>query len=266
MVRTKLAVERWRSHDGKPPRYQGTWGTLRVVASEEGMRGLFRGLTPALVVNAPAAAMFFGVYKQVSANAACTDTCASALGGAAAWIATCVAFNPLFVLKTKQQTQLVRPHARAPLKYRGMFSSAQTVLREQGIRGLYVGTVAACAGAPGAMVQMPLYERLKGDDPSTARVAMASATSSATIGLIAYPLEVVRLRLQAQGPRRAHDPEHYAGMLDGFRKIYQREGVRAFYRGCGTALIRTVPQSAIALSSFETILRLATSVLQNVVD
>jgi len=276
VVRTKLAVERWRStgigdvangangnvnRNGRipPPRYSGTWGTLSTVAREEGMKGLFRGLSPALVVNAPAAAMFFGAYKSISAAAASSgysESFSSALGGASGWIATCLAFNPLYVLKTKQQTQLVRNSGR--LKYVGLWSSTKVILAEQGVRGLYVGTVAACAGFPGAMVQMPLYEHLKGDGSNTVRVAGASAFSSAFVGLIAYPLEVVRLRLQAQGPpsRRTKGEVHYSGLIDGFRKIYNSEGIAAFYRGCGTALIRTVPQSAIALATFETILTL----------
>jgi len=225
------------------------------------MKGLFRGLSPALIVNAPAAAMFFGAYKSVSAKASSSgysESFSCALGGASGWIATCLAFNPLYVLKTKQQTQLVRGKTGG-LKYVGLWSSTKVILSEQGIRGLYVGTAAACAGFPGAMVQMPLYEHLKGDGTNTVRVAGASASSSAFVGLIAYPLEVVRLRLQAQGPpstRRAASEVYYSGLMDGFRKIYRAEGIAAFYRGCGTALIRTVPQSAIALASFESILTL----------
>lgn len=234
---------------------------------DEGGRGLFRGLTPALVVNAPAAAMFFGVYKGVCGAAPLGGErvgANAALGGAAAWVASCLAFNPLYVLKTKQQAQLVRvPGARGGLKYVGLLSSARVVLREQGVRGLYVGTLAACAGAPGAMIQMPLYERLKGDDPSAARVAAASAIASSTVGLAAYPLDVIRLRLQAQGAglsavaAATAAEEGYAGICDAVRKIYHAEGVRAFYRGCSTALIRSVPQTAIALMSFETLLRFA---------
>lgn len=265
VVRTKLAVARWRSTNGcVSPQYRGTFNTLRTIVRDEGVRGLYRGLTPALVVNAPAAATFFGTYKFVSEAYGCPtghpSGVGASLGAGAGWLATCLIFNPLYVLKTKQQTQLVRPQAGAPLKYVGLISSLRVVLREQGWRGLYVGTMAACAGAPGAMIQMPLYESLKGDNPSTVRVAASSASSSAVVGLLAYPLDVVRMRLQAQGPRGASE-EHYAGIVDTFRKMYHSEGLGSFYRGFATALIRSVPQTAIALVSFETILRFADSML-----
>lgn len=87
--------------------------------------------------------------------------------------------------------------------------------------------------------------------------------SSAVVGLATYPVEVVRLRLQAQGPALGEE-QHYSGIIDGARKIFKSEGFRSFYRGCGTSLIRTVPQSAIALCSFETILRTVTAILEGI--
>lgn len=102
-----------------------------------------------------------------------------------------------------------------------------------------------------------------GDEGATHRVAGASAVSAATVGLATYPVEVVRLRLQAQGPGRGEE-QHYSGIIDGARKIFKNEGFRAFYRGCGTSLIRTVPQSAIALCSFETILRTVTAIMEGI--
>ncbi len=115
---------------------------------------------------------------------------------------------------------------------------------------------------------MPLYEFLKGPGGPDRRPAVAQARrggerdASAIIGMVTYPVEVVRLRLQAQGPGRMD--EQYTGILDGFRKIFKQEGMRSFYRGCGTSLIRSVPQSAIALCSFETILRAITAVMEAV--
>ncbi|CDF39764.1 unnamed protein product [Chondrus crispus] len=177
-----------------------------------------------------------------------------AAGGA--WATTCLLLNPLFVLKTKQQTQLVRDRRDKRLKYTGLVSSFRVVLREQGVRGLYAGTAAAMAGFPGAMIQMPLYEYLKGSgdgEPGHVRVAVSSATSASFVGVIMYPVEVVRLRLQAQNPSTGPGVM-YDGILDAFRKIWKMEGIRAFHRGMGTGLIRTVPQSAIGLSCYETVL------------
>lgn len=164
VARTKLAVDR-ATREGTP-RYSGTVGTLRRVLREEGRRGLFRGLSPAVLTSAPAAALFFSVYTTTRphvppapgglASAVPSPQFQSGVAAAGAWTVTCITLNPLFVLKTKQQTQLVRSGQSSPLKYAGLLSSARVVLREQGVRGLYAGTLAAVAGFPGAMVQMPL--------------------------------------------------------------------------------------------------------------
>lgn len=173
--------------------------------------------------------------------------------------------NPLFVLKTKQQTQLVRASRDAPLKYSGLVSSFRVVVAEQGLRGLYAGTAAAMAGFPGAMIQMPLYEYLKrsgpDDQPSHIRIAVSSSCSASFVGVIMYPVEVVRLRLQAQNPSTGPGAQ-YSGILDAFKKIFKAEGIRAFHRGMGTGLIRTVPQSAIGLSCYETILGITSTLAE----
>lgn len=272
VVRTKLAVQR-QLRGTEPPRYKGTLGTLRRVFREEGVRGLFRGITPAVVSHAPAAAIFFSTYSflkmrvpdALSPSQLPRDISMSSWAAGGAWSCTCLLLNPLFVLKTKQQTQLVRTSRDAPLKYTGLLSSFRVVVSEQGFRGLYVGTAAAMAGFPGAMIQMPLYEYLKrsgpDDVPSHTRVAASSAVSASTAGVLMYPVEVVRLRLQAQTPSSGGTLQ-YKGIIDAFRKIFHAEGIHAFHRGLGTGLVRTVPQSAIGLSCYETILRISTAIAE----
>lgn len=273
-MRTKLAVQ--RTIHGSNAKYSGTFGTLGRIFREEGSRGLFRGIVPAVVSHAPAAAVFFSTYsfvrnhvtEMVELRGVQKDIIPSALGGGAGWTSTCLLLNPLFVLKTKQQTQLVRSNRDAPLKYTGLISSFRVILREQGVRGLYVGVVASMAGTPGAMLQMPLYEYLKRGPyrqdnnvpPTHARVALASASSASFVNVLMYPIEVVRLRLQAQG-YSGTTSSNYNGVVHCFKKILLDEGVQSLYRGLSTSLIRTVPQSAIGLSCYEIILRLTTKLM-----
>lgn len=273
VVRTKLAVQR-QLLGGGVPKYRGTFGTLRRVFMEEGFRGLFRGITPAVVSHAPAAGIFFSTYTflkpRIPEPLLPADlqphVSRSSWAAGGAWATTCLLLNPLFVLKTKQQTQLVRASRDAPLKYSGLVSSFRVVVAEQGFGGLYAGTAAAMAGFPGAMIQMPLYEYLKrsgpdAEQPSHVRIAISSAFSASFVGIIMYPVEVVRLRLQAQNPSSGPGAQ-YSGIIDAFKKIFKAEGIKAFHRGMGTGLIRTVPQSAIGLSCYETILRITSTLAE----
>lgn len=127
------------------------------------------------------------------------------------------------------------------------------------------------AGAPAAAIQMPLYEFIKrgglskGDElPTPARIAMASAGSAALVSFVAFPTEVVRVRLQAQemtGAEAGMSSQHrkYTGVYDAFRTILRVEGISGLYRGLSASLVRTVPNSAIGLLTFETLLRTTSS-------
>lgn len=189
-----------------------------------------------------------------------------------AYITTCIAMNPLWVVKTRFQAQATGKRVKSSsLKYGKVVQALRLVYRENGLRGLYSGTLAACAVAPGVMVQMPMYEYIKRggignseEEPSAARIGVASAASSAVVSLISFPAEVVRLRLQAQGMKGETSPSYtkYNGVVDAFRTILKQEGPRALYRGLSASLVRTVPNSAIALLTYETMLRMTTSIVE----
>lgn len=64
--------------------------------------------------------------------------------------------------------------------------------------------------------------------------------------LVAYPLALVRTRLQAPG---AH--AHYSGMLDCFRKILAADGVKGLYRGLVPNFAKSIPAVAASYAVFE---------------
>lgn len=49
--------------------------------------------------------------------------------------------------------------------------------------------------------------------------------------------------------------------MDCVRKVFQKEGITGFYRGCATNLLRTTPAAVITLTSFERIHRFLLGVL-----
>lgn len=46
-----------------------------------------------------------------------------------------------------------------------------------------------------------------------------------------------------------------AGLLDACKTIWREDGLKGFYRGCGTNLLRTTPAAALTFTSFELIAR-----------
>lgn len=64
----------------------------------------------------------------------------------------------------------------------------------------------------------------------------------------------MRSRLQEQGQARNSELQ-YAGVIDCIKKVFRKEGVPGFYRGCATNLLRTTPSAVITFTSYEMIHR-----------
>ena len=76
---------------------------------------------------------------------------------------------------------------------------------------------------------------------------LVSGTAAVISKTLASPIEVIKIRLQLQAPliQKKLIEKPYKGIVDCFRRLYQEEGVKAYYKGNLVNVIRYFPTQAL---------------------
>jgi solute carrier family 25 phosphate transporter 23/24/25/41 len=167
-------------------------------------------------------------------------------GFAGAVSRTCVA--PIDRVKILRQTQFIQESGI--LKYGSMWETAQTVLKEEGPKGLWRGNVTNVLRViPYSACQFTSYDVFKakmvGEDGhlSSFQRVIAGALAGITATTVTHPLDVIRLRLAVE--------TNLKGSLDAVRSIYAENGARTFLKGYFPSVLSLAPFIAINFASFD---------------
>lgn len=241
----------------------GTIDTFRTILSQEGVTAFWKGNVPAELLYIAYGAVQFSAYRttnQLLQPFSFPCTVDSFLSGASAGAVATSLTYPLDLLRTRFAAQ------GTDRIYSNLRSSVSDIARTEGFKGFFQGlTPAVVQVVPYMGMFFSAYEILR---PPLAMVALPFGSGDASAGIISgviaktsvFPLDLIRKRLQVQGPTRSRyvggTIPLYKGVWATGRSIVTNEGWRGLYRGLGISLIKSAPASAVTMWTYEHVLML----------
>ncbi|GJE84809.1 mitochondrial FAD carrier protein [Phanerochaete sordida] len=247
------------------------WHALREIKETQGWRGLYRGVGPNIAGNASSWGLYFWFYNMLKQHYSGGDPSFQMSAGtyllcsAEASAVTAIMTNPIWVVKVRMFT--TRPDD--PTSYRSLWHGLKSIHREEGMKGLYRGTSLALVGVSNGALQFMGYEKMKAwgfaqkrksfaaqgkefrpedDKLSNTSYTIMSGASKLFALAVTYPYQVVRSRIQNNATSHL-----YPTIPTTITRTWGEEGVRGFYRGLGTNLVRVLPGTCVTFVVYENI-------------
>uniref|UniRef100_A0A8D2P9J1 ADP/ATP translocase n=1 Tax=Zosterops lateralis melanops TaxID=1220523 RepID=A0A8D2P9J1_ZOSLA len=248
VIKTRLIVQ-----NRLEPSYEGIVHAFYKIYHQEGLRALYRGVSPAILGNTPSSwqrrfiiylsqrELFLGgVDKRTQFWRYFAGNLAS--GGAAGATSLCFVY-PLDFARTRLAADVGK--AGADREFSGLGDCLVKIFRSDGVRGLYQGFGVSVQGIIiYRAAYFGIYDTAKGSlspagmlpDPKNTHIVvswMIAQTVTAVAGLVSYPFDTVRRRMMMQSADIM-----YTGTLDCWRKIARDEGPKAFFKGALSNVLR----------------------------
>lgn len=253
-------------------RYRGTLDAFSKIASNEGVRGLWRGLGPAVIMTVPSTTIYFALYELFKSevedrtnNLVWTPLFAGSAARALAVAAT----SPIDLFRVNLQS-----HARnvgSIQLFRNIVNSGRLSTFWMGVRPTlwrdvpFSGIYWMCYETIRAELLRAYPSKLHVSHPNAHKSNAASsnfvtslisgALAGSIAGVLTLPFDVLKTRTQMNVDRVA------TGGIEASRvpsstfkhmaEICQKEGVKALFQGLLPRVGRVAPACAIMISSYE---------------
>ncbi|KAH7289041.1 hypothetical protein KP509_31G055100 [Ceratopteris richardii] len=256
-------------------KYTGILQATRDIVREEGIKGLWRGNVPALLMVMPYTSIQFAVLHKLKSFAAGSargedhsnlSPYLSYVSGALAGCTATIGSYPFDFLRTILASQ------GEPKVYPNLRAAFIGVLQSKGIAGLYAGlTPTLIEIIPYAGIQFGSYDTFKrwakvlhrkdgthsSSELSEAELFGCGLAAGITAKVFCHPLDVVKKRFQVEGLRR--HPRYGAvieetaqrSVWETLNKIIRTEGIAGLYKGLYPSLVKAAPASAITFLVYE---------------
>jgi len=246
--------------DEKVGKYKGIADCAKQTVQQNGVRGLYRGLSVLVYGSIPKSAVRFGAFEQFKKQAVDEKGNLSPvkrlLCGLGAGVSEAIlAVTPMETVKVK----FIADQRSANPQYRGFFHGVKHIVAAEGIMGTYRGLTATMMkqGSNQAIrfyVMETCKDWYRGGDPTKPVPKLLVGVFGGFAGACSVfgntPLDVVKTRMQSL------DASKYKNTFDCARQILVNEGPKAFYKGTVPRLSRVVLDVGITFMIYDSFMEL----------
>lgn len=242
-----------------PGRFSGTLDAFVQIVRNEGIKSLWSGLPPTLVMAVPATVIYFTCYDQLCAalRPRMGDRAQEAplLAGAIARVGSATVISPLELIRTKLQSQRQ--------SYRELTTLIHSAVRTEGWLSLWRGLgPTLLRDVPFSAMYWYNYEIGKSflckwyntREPTFAITFASGAMSGSIASVVTLPFDVVKTRRQVElGELQAKQisSQRSSSTFIVMSRIVAQDGFSALFAGFLPRLIKVAPACAIMISTYE---------------
>lgn len=217
---------------------KGVLPAFRYAIDQNGIRGLYHGLSSGNLAMGFFYGLFFPIYdhnKILFANHIDNKHLVHGLSSYSAGIIASTFINPLYVTKTRHQTNLSKNHK--------IYQTIKTIYRKEGLYAFSKGLGLTYVKNVELGLQLTIFEFLHKKFDINGISAGLSCFVASFIGKsistsVTYPLDTLRTI------RRTDNKKSVFKIVS---EIYQTIGYKGFYKGYLANSIRSIPCAVIAL-------------------
>uniref|UniRef100_A0AAX7TIZ6 Mitochondrial glutathione transporter SLC25A39 n=1 Tax=Astatotilapia calliptera TaxID=8154 RepID=A0AAX7TIZ6_ASTCA len=230
----------------KPTQFSGTLDAFVKITRHEGLRSLWSGLPPTLVMAVPATVIYFTCYDQLrdflTFGVGLQGSHVPLVAGGLARLGAVTVISPLELVRTKMQSRQLsyselRTCIRSAVAQNGLLSLwrgwGPTVLRDVPFSALYWFNY--------EMVKARLCEQSEVPQANFSISFTAGAVSGAIAAILTLPFDVVKTRRQIETSSTWHI----------MKEIRAELGYRGLFAGFMPRVIKVAPACAVMISSYE---------------
>lgn len=239
-------------------RYATMASALRSIVAQEGLRALWKGNVPALLMVTPYASLQLAAFYQLKQSNLIDirEPYASLSMGAVSGAFATVCTYPMDLLRTRFAAQ------SEPKLYSNIRHAIDVIYGGQGLRGFYAGLQPTLVEiVPYISLHFTFYEGLKGemlkqtnaDHLRPVESLIAGAAAGMASKLLTLPLDNAKKLMQVEGQFQAAGPvpSQYRGIGHVLRRVWYRDGIKGWFRGTTPSLVKAAPNSAITFAMYE---------------